>query len=136
MKTKLTIYIDDDITSLLEAESNESSKTISQIINKLVKDYYRQRLNSDVFYSNNFDASLGNIEKLIHQVYKQIAFTNYMITGGLPIFPTNTDTKILRPTELLKKEAKRKMLDSYSNLLKGEMSKEDYFAESDGDNNQ
>lgn len=91
--------------------------------------YYKQKLKYDNDFSllNNEEKILKDIDRSLAKIQKLILYSNHLLNGGLPIFPTNTDTKILKPTENLKNEARKKTTVSYANFLKGEMTKEDYY---------
>ena len=77
---------------------------------------------------------LNDINRSLSKIQKLILYSNHLLNGGLPIFKTNTDTLILKPTENLKNEARKKTAMSYANFLKNEMSKEDYYSKGSDEN--
>lgn len=135
MKKKITIYVDDAIEALINAEVKNKNISINKQINDVLAMYYKQKLKYDNDFSalDNEEKILKDINRSLTKIQKLILYSNHLLNGGLPIFTTNTDMKILRPTENLKTEARKKTAVSYANYLKGEMSKEDYFASDNDD---
>ena len=138
MKTQMTIYVDSDIAALMDAEIKEDGNiSRSSLINDVMRKYYRQRIGRDSPYE--FDEmelmnQVGSITDTCHQIYRNICYMNNLINGGLPVFRTNSeDTKVLKPTGNLRKEASRKMMISYAKMLKGEMPREDYLLSEESD---
>ena len=107
----------------------------SNFINGILHQYYKQKLRSDnSFLDTNEEQLLNDINRSLSKIQKLILYSNHLLNGGLPIFKTNTDTLILKPTENLKSEARKKTAMSYANFLKNEMSKEDYYSKGSDEN--
>ena len=101
----------------------------SNFINGVLRQYYKQKLKNDhTFLDTDEEQLLNDINRSLSKIQKLILYLNHLLNGGLPIFKTNTDTLILKPTENLKSEARKKAAISYANFLKNEMSKEDYYS--------
>lgn len=135
MKKKVTIYIDDSINALINTESKNENISINKLINEILQRYYKQKLkyDNDFLLLDDEEKILKDIDRSLTKIQKLILYSNHLLNGGLPIFTTNTDTLILKPTDNLKNVAKKKTAVSYANFLKGEMSKEDYFNIDNGD---
>lgn len=133
-KHRIVVYVSDDIYSLLEKEDEPNR---SKFIEDILRKYYRQRIGGESPYEFNemeLMNQVGSITDTCHQIYRNICYMNNLINGGLPIFRTNSeDTKVLKPTGNLRKEASRKMMISYAKMLKGEMPREDYLLSEESD---
>ena len=136
MKKQITIHLDDEILMLIDNElksCNISSR--SNFINGVLRQYYKQKLKNDHTFLDTYEEQLLNdINRSLSKIQKLILYSNHLLNGGLPIFKTNTDTLILKPTENLKSEARKKTAMSYANFLKNEISKEDYYSKGSDDN--
>ena len=136
MKKQITIHLDDEILMLIDNElksCNISSR--SNFINGALRQYYKQKLRNDhTFLDTDEEQLLNDINISLSKIQKLILYSNHLLNGGLPIFKTNTDTLILKPTENLKSEARKKTAMSYANFLKNEISKEDYYSKGSDDN--
>ena len=107
----------------------------SNFINGVLRQYYKQKLKNDhTFLDTDEEQLLNDINRSLSKIQKLILYSNHLLNGGLPIFKTNTDTLILKPTENLKSEARKKTAMSYANFLKNEISKEDYYSKGSDDN--
>ena len=107
----------------------------SNFINGVLRQYYKQKLKNDHTFLDTYEEQLLNdINRSLSKIQKLILYSNHLLNGGLPIFKTNTDTLILKPTENLKSEARKKTAMSYANFLKNEISKEDYYSKGSDDN--
>ena len=107
----------------------------SNFINGVLRQYYKQKLKNDhTFLDTDEEQLLNDINRSLNKIQKLILYSNHLLNGGLPIFKTNTDTLILKPTENLKSEARKKTAMSYANFLKNEMSKEDYYSKESDEN--
>ena len=107
----------------------------SNFINGVLRQYYKQKLKNDhTFLDTDEEQLLNDINISLSKIQKLILYSNHLLNGGLPIFKTNTDTLILKPTENLKSEARKKTAMSYANFLKNEMSKEDYYSRESDEN--
>ena len=107
----------------------------SNFINGVLRQYYKQKLKNDhTFLDTDEEQLLNDINISLSKIQKLILYSNHLLNGGLPIFKTNTDTLILKPTENLKSEARKKTAMSYANFLKNEISKEDYYSKGSDDN--
>ena len=107
----------------------------SNFINGVLRQYYKQKLRNDhTFLDTDEEQLLNDINRSLSKIQKLILYSNHLLNGGLPIFKTNTDTLILKPTENLKSEARKKTAMSYANFLKNEMSKEDYYSRESDEN--
>ena len=107
----------------------------SNFINGVLRQYYKQKLKNDhTFLDTDEEQLLNDINRSLSKIQKMILYSNHLLNGGLPIFKTNTDTLILKPTENLKSEARKKTAMSYANFLKNEMSKEDYYSRESDEN--
>ena len=107
----------------------------SNFINGVLRQYYKQKLKNDHTFLDTYEEQLLNdINISLSKIQKLILYSNHLLNGGLPIFKTNTDTLILKPTENLKSEARKKTAMSYANFLKNEISKEDYYSKGSDDN--
>lgn len=131
MKQQLTIHLDEELVALVDAKIKRTGDASrSSFINEVMLKYFRKNFNNDdpgdvdmMKVSND----IASLVEMNHILYRNVCYLNSLINGGLPIFDTNTSTKVIRPTPNLKKEASRKMMLNYAKLLKGEMSREDYF---------
>ena len=107
----------------------------SNFINGVLRQYYKQKLKNDhTFLDTDEEQLLNDINRSLNKIQKLILYSNHLLNGGLPIFKTNTDTLILKPTENLNSEARKKTAMSYANFLKNEMSKEDYYSKESDEN--
>ena len=107
----------------------------SNFINGVLRQYYKQKLKNDhTFLDTDEEQLLNDINISLSKIQKLILYSNHLLNGGLPIFKTNTDTLILKPTENLKSEARKKTAMSYANFLKNEISNEDYYSKGSDDN--
>lgn len=129
MKKKITIYVDDSINSLMNVESKNKNISINRLTNNVLAMYYKQKIQNDnSFFDTEEERIINDISGSLRKIHQQVLYSNHLLNGGLPIFTTNTDTLILKPTEKLKSEAKKKTALSYASFLKNGMSKEDYFS--------
>ena len=132
---KTTIYFDENINSLIDIEARNKNISVNKLVNEVMAKYYKQKLKNDhSFLSTDEEQLLNNINRSLSKIQKMILYSNHLLNGGLPIFKTNTDTLILKPTENLKSEARKKTAMSYANFLKNEMSKEDYYSKGSDEN--
>lgn len=136
MKKQITIHLDDEILMLIDNElKSHNIPSRSNFINGVLRQYYKQKLKNDhTFLDTDEEQLLNDINRSLSKIQKLILYSNHLLNGGLPIFKTNTDTLILKPTENLKSEARKKTAMSYANFLKNEMSKEDYYSKGSDDN--
>ena len=132
---KTTIYFDENINSLIDIEARNKNISVNKLVNEVMAKYYKQKLKNDhSFLSTDEEQLLNDINRSLSKIQKMILYSNHLLNGGLPIFKTNTDTLILKPTENLKSEARKKTAMSYANFLKNEMSKEDYYSKGSDEN--
>ena len=132
---KTTIYFDENINSLIDIEARNKNISVNKLVNEVMAKYYKQKLKNDhTFLDTNEEQLLNDINRSLSKIQKLILYSNHLLNGGLPIFKTNTDTLILKPTENLKSEARKKTAMSYANFLKNEMSKEDYYSKGSDEN--
>ena len=132
---KTTIYFDENINSLIDIEARNKNISVNKLVNEVIAKYFKQKLKSDhTFLGTDEEQLLNDINRSLSKIQKLILYSNHLLNGGLPIFKTNTDTLILKPTENLKSEARKKTAMSYANFLKNEMSKEDYYSKGPDDN--
>ena len=136
MKKQITIHLDDEILMLIDNElKSHNISSRSNFINGVLRQYYKQKLKNDhTFLDTDEEQLLNDINISLSKIQKLILYSNHLLNGGLPIFKTNTDTLILKPTENLKSEARKKTAMSYANFLKNEISKEDYYSKGSDDN--
>ena len=136
MKKQITIHLDDEILALIDNElKSHNISSRSNFINGILHQYYKQKLRSDnLFLDTNEEQLLNEISRSLSKIQKLILYSNHLLNGGLPIFKTNTETLILKPTENLRNEARKKTAISYANFLKNEMSKEDYYSKGSDEN--
>lgn len=136
MKKQITIHLDDEILVLIDNElKSHNISSRSNFINGVLRQYYKQKLKNDhTFLDTDEELLLNDINRSLSKIQKLILYSNHLLNGGLPIFKTNTDTLILKPTENLKSEARKKTAMSYANFLKNEMSKEDYYSKGSDEN--
>ena len=136
MKKQITIHLDDEILMLIDNElKSHNISSRSNFINGVLRQYYKQKLKNDHTFLDTYEEQLLNdINRSLSKIQKLILYSNHLLNGGLPIFKTNTDTLILKPTENLKSEARKKTAMSYANFLKNEMSNEDYYSKGSDDN--
>lgn len=126
---KTTIYFDDNINSLIDIEARNKNISVNKLVNEIMAKYFKQKLKNDhTFLDTDEEQLLNDISRSLSKIHKLILYSNHLLNGGLPIFKTNTDTLILKPTENLKSEARKKTAMSYASFLKNEMSKEDYYS--------
>ena len=134
---KTTIYFDENINSLIDIEARNKNISVNKLVNEVMAKYYKQKLKNDhSFLSTDEEQLLNDINRSLSKIQKLILYSNHLLNGGLPIFKTNTDTLILKPTENLKSEARKKTAMSYANFLKNEMSKEDYYSKGPDENDR
>ena len=132
---KTTIYFDDNINSLIDIEARNKNISVNKLVNEVMAKYFKQKLKNDhTFLDTDEEHLLNDINRSLSKIQKLILYSNHLLNGGLPIFKTNTDTLILKPTENLKSEARKKTAMSYANFLKNEMSKEDYYSKGSDEN--
>ena len=132
---KTTIYFDENINSLIDIEARNKNISVNKLVNEVMAKYYKQKLKNDhTFLDTDEEQLLNDINISLSKIQKLILYSNHLLNGGLPIFKTNTDTLILKPTENLKSEARKKTAMSYANFLKNEISKEDYYSKGSDDN--
>ena len=132
---KTTIYFDENINSLIDIEARNKNISVNKLVNEVMAKYYKQKLKNDhSFLSTDEEQLLNDINRSLSKIQKMILYSNHLLNGGLPIFKTNTDTLILKPTENLKSEARKKAAISYANFLKNEISKEDYYSKGSDEN--
>ena len=132
---KTTIYFDENINSLIDIEARNKNISVNKLVNEVMAKYYKQKLKNDhTFLDTDEEQLLNDINRSLSKIQKLILYSNHLLNGGLPIFKTNTDTLILKPTENLKSEARKKTAMSYANFLKNEMSKEDYYSKGSDEN--
>lgn len=132
---KTTIYFDENINSLIDIEARNKNISVNKLVNEVMAKYFKQKLKNDhTFLDTNEEQLLNDINRSLSKIQKLILYSNHLLNGGLPIFKTNTDTLILKPTENLKSEARKKTAMSYANFLKNEMSKEDYYSKGSDEN--
>ena len=132
---KTTIYFDENINSLIDIEARNKNISVNKLVNEVMAKYYKQKLKNDQsFLSTDEEQLLNDINRSLSKIQKLILYSNHLLNGGLPIFKTNTDTLILKPTENLKSEARKKAAISYANFLKNEISKEDYYSKGSDEN--
>ena len=132
---KTTIYFDENINSLIDIEARNKNISVNKLVNEVMAKYFKQKLKSDhTFLGTDEEQLLNDINRSLSKIQKLILYSNHLLNGGLPIFKTNTDTLILKPTENLKSEARKKTAMSYANFLKNEMSKEDYYSRGSDEN--
>ena len=132
---KTTIYFDENINSLIDIEARNKNISVNKLVNEVMAKYFKQKLKNDhTFLDTNEEQLLNDINRSLSKIQKMILYSNHLLNGGLPIFKTNTDTLILKPTENLKSEARKKTAMSYANFLKNEISKEDYYSKGSDDN--
>ena len=136
MKKQITIHLDEEILMLIDNElKSHNISSRSNFINGVLRQYYKQKLKNDhTFLDTDEEQLLNDINISLSKIQKLILYSNHLLNGGLPIFKTNTDTLILKPTENLKSEARKKTAMSYANFLKNEISKEDYYSKGSDDN--
>ena len=134
---KTTIYFDENINSLIDIEARNKNISVNKLVNEVMAKYFKQKLKSDhTFLGTDEEQLLNDINRSLSKIQKLILYSNHLLNGGLPIFKTNTDTLILKPTENLKSEARKKTAMSYANFLKNEMSKEDYYSKGSDENDR
>ena len=132
---KTTIYFDENINSLIDIEARNKNISVNKLVNEIMAKYFKQKLKNDhTFLDTDEEQLLNDINISLSKIQKLILYSNHLLNGGLPIFKTNTDTLILKPTENLKSEARKKTAMSYANFLKNEMSKEDYYSKGSDEN--
>ena len=132
---KTTIYFDENINSLIDIEARNKNISVNKLVNEVMAKYFKQKLKNDHTFLDTYEEQLLNdINRSLSKIQKLILYSNHLLNGGLPIFKTNTDTLILKPTENLKSEARKKTAMSYANFLKNEMSKEDYYSKGSDEN--
>ena len=132
---KTTIYFDENINSLIDIEARNKNISVNKLVNEVMAKYFKQKLKNDhTFLDTDEEQLLNDINISLSKIQKLILYSNHLLNGGLPIFKTNTDTLILKPTENLKSEARKKTAMSYANFLKNEMSKEDYYSKGSDEN--
>ena len=132
---KTTIYFDENINSLIDIEARNKNISVNKLVNEVMAKYFKQKLKNDhTFLDKDEEQLLNDINRSLSKIQKLILYSNHLLNGGLPIFKTNTDTLILKPTENLKSEARKKTAMSYANFLKNEMSKEDYYSKGSDEN--
>ena len=132
---KTTIYFDENINSLIDIEARNKNISVNKLVNEIMAKYFKQKLKNDhTFLDTDEEQLLNDINRSLSKIQKLILYSNHLLNGGLPIFKTNTDTLILKPTENLKSEARKKTAMSYANFLKNEMSKEDYYSKGSDEN--
>lgn len=132
---KTTIYFDENINSLIDIEARNKNISVNKLVNEVMTKYFKQKLKNDhTFLDTDEEQLFNDINRSLSKIQKLILYSNHLLNGGLPIFKTNTDTLILKPTENLKSEARKKNAMSYANFLKNEMSKEDYYSKGSDDN--
>ena len=132
---KTTIYFDENINSLIDIEARNKNISVNKLVNEVMAKYFKQKLKNDhTFLDTNEEQLLNDINRSLSKIQKLILYSNHLLNGGLPIFKTNTDTLILKPTENLKSEARKKTAMSYANFLKNEISKEDYYSKGSDEN--
>ena len=132
---KTTIYFDENINSLIDIEARNKNISVNKLVNEIMAKYFKQKLKNDhTFLDKDEEQLLNDINRSLSKIQKLILYSNHLLNGGLPIFKTNTDTLILKPTENLKSEARKKTAMSYANFLKNEMSKEDYYSRESDEN--
>ena len=132
---KTTIYFDENINSLIDIEARNKNISVNKLVNEIMAKYFKQKLKNDhTFLDTDEEQLLNDINRSLRKVQKLVLYSNHLLNGGLPIFKTNTDTLILKPTENLKSEARKKTAMSYANFLKNEMSKEDYYSKGSDEN--
>lgn len=132
---KTTIYFDDNINSLIDIEARNKNISVNKLVNEVMAKYFKQKIKNDhTFLDTDEEQLLNDINRSLSKIQKLILYSNHLLNGGLPIFKTNTDTLILKPTENLKSEARKKTAMSYANFLKNEMSKEDYYSKGSDEN--
>ena len=132
---KTTIYFDENINSLIDIEARNKNISVNKLVNEVMAKYFKQKLKNDhTFLDTDEEQLLNDINRSLSKIQKLILYSNHLLNGGLPIFKTNTDTLILKPTENLKSEARKKTAMSYANFLKNEMSKEDYYSKGSDEN--
>ena len=132
---KTTIYFDENINSLIDIEARNKNISVNKLVNEIMAKYFKQKLKNDhTFLDKDEEQLLNDINRSLSKIQKLILYSNHLLNGGLPIFKTNTDTLILKPTENLKSEARKKTAMSYANFLKNEMSKEDYYSKGSDEN--
>ena len=136
MKKQITIHLDEEILMLIDNElKSHNISSRSNFINGVLRQYYKKKLKNDhTFLDTDEEQLLNDINISLSKIQKLILYSNHLLNGGLPIFKTNTDTLILKPTENLKSEARKKTAMSYANFLKNEISKEDYYSKGSDDN--
>ena len=134
---KTTIYFDENINSLIDIEARNKNISVNKLVNEIMAKYFKQKLKNDhTFLDTDEEQLLNDINRSLSKIQKLILYSNHLLNGGLPIFKTNTDTLILKPTENLKSEARKKTAMSYANFLKNEMSKEDYYSKGPDENDR
>ena len=132
---KTTIYFDENINSLIDIEARNKNISVNKLVNEIMAKYFKQKLKNDhTFLDTDEEQLLNDINRSLSKIQKLILYSNHLLNGGLPIFKTNTDTLILKPTENLKSEARKKTAMSYANFLKNEISKEDYYSKGSDEN--
>ena len=132
---KTTIYFDENINSLIDIEARNKNISVNKLVNEVMAKYFKQKLKNDhTFLDKDEEQLLNDINRSLSKIQKLILYSNHLLNGGLPIFKTNTETLILKPTENLKNEARKKTAMSYANFLKNEISKEDYYSKGSDEN--
>ena len=132
---KTTIYFDENINSLIDIEARNKNISVNKLVNEIMAKYFKQKLKNDhTFLDTDEEQLLNDINRSLSKIQKLILYSNHLLNGGLPIFKTNTETLILKPTENLKNEARKKTAMSYANFLKNEISKEDYYSKGSDEN--
>ena len=132
---KTTIYFDENINSLIDIEARNKNISVNKLVNEIMAKYFKQKLKNDhTFLDKDEEQLLNDINRSLSKIQKLILYSNHLLNGGLPIFKTNTETLILKPTENLKNEARKKTAMSYANFLKNEISKEDYYSKGSDEN--
>ena len=134
-KKKVTIYIDENIISMIDAISKkDASITRSSFINDIAVRYFKESLNSDKnnhFCNTSYQNKIDAIYEMAHVIIRDTQYLKHLINGGIPVFNTNTDTKIIKPTNNLRNEASKKMVSNIAKVLRGEIIKEDYYNDVD-----
>ncbi|MDO4501416.1 MAG: hypothetical protein Q4B60_09145 [Erysipelotrichaceae bacterium] len=137
-RKQITLRLDEEIVALIDSNCrNNDADSRSSFVNKVMKNYFKRRIgdeNADEVEMIEVKNDLSSLIEMNKSMYRSINYLNQLINGGLPIFDTNTSTKVLKPTLNLRREASRKMMKNYAGFLTGDMSKEDYFLEDEEEN--
>ncbi|MDO4501527.1 MAG: hypothetical protein Q4B60_09700 [Erysipelotrichaceae bacterium] len=137
-RKQITLRLDEEVVALIDAScKKDDADSRSGFVNKVMRNYFKRRIgdeNSDDVELIELKNDMSSLIEMNRSMYRSLNYLNQLINGGLPIFDTNTSTKVLKPTVNLRKEASKKMMRNYASFIKGDMSKEDYLLEDEEEN--